>query len=391
MKRLYLLAAGFGVLAWAAPASAATWAQGTTPRLSQIFALDVTGEPGWIYGAEDVAGDGLGVFNTQEQQRDLRTAYAAADANRFWARVYVSDANAVDPAVTVFVFIDSDKNTATGGGTVSADLSAAFTTEKSLGGFEYVIGVSAATPAAIANVWSWSAPQTKYVALTNINAGNSAAEIGQDADPIGIGTGPHGYVQGRIDLNLVGLTPQCDANLYVRSAATSGPSDLDMSLYTSCVPAVNGNRVPVILQPTTACTTDAQCPQNGVCQNGQCVIAPPCATTADCPANMQCTVDGRCVPIPSGTCTTNAQCTGGLVCTGGQCGACTQGGAQCGAGMTCAPNGTCVGGTTPTGTGHVEGGAFNCAMGQGRGEWTVLVLLGIGLIAARARRRTHNG
>jgi len=389
MKRLGLLAAGIVGLAWATPAAAATWAQGTTPRLSQIFSIDTTGEPNWVYGAEDVLGDGLGVFNTQEQQRDLRTAYAAADANRFWARVYVSDANAVDPAVTVFVFIDSDQNTATGGGAASTDLSAAFTTDNSLGGFEYVIGMSAASPGTIANVWAWSAPQTKYIALTTINAGNSAAEIGQDTDPIGIGSGMHGYVQGRIDLNLVGLTPQCDANLYVRSAAASGLSDLDMSFYTSCVPARNGNGIPVILQPP-GCTSDAQCPQNGVCQNGQCIIAPPCATSADCPANMQCTVDGRCVPIPSGTCTTNTQCTGGLVCVGGQCGACTPGGTECGAGMTCAPNGTCVGGTTG-GTGHVEGGAFNCAIGQGRGEWTVLVLLGIGLIAARARRRTHEG
>ncbi len=371
----------------AAPVSAATWAQGTTPRLTQIFAVDATGEPGWVYGQEDVFGDGLNVFTTAEQQRDLRTAYAAADANRFWARVYVSDTNAIDPAVTVFVFINSDMNTTTGGGTVSADLSAAFTTEKSPGGYEYVLGV--AGNGTIANVWSWSTTQTKYVPIPTINASNSAAETGHDVDPIGILTAQHGYVQGNVDLNLVGLTQACNANLYVRSAATSGPSDLDMSFTTTCVPQRNANGVPTILVPPGTCTSNAQCPQNGVCVNGQCVIGVPCATTADCPANYTCGPNGTCVPNGGGTCTTQANCSNGLACVNGTCTGCTQT-SQCAAGYVCAPNGTCVqgtGGDGGVGGGHIEGGAFHCAMSRGRGEWIVLALVGIALIAARARRR----
>jgi hypothetical protein len=108
-----------------------------------------------------------------------------------------------------------------------------------------------------------------------------------------------------------------------------------MKYWTSCVPAKT-NGVPTIVI-VTGCTTDAQCPQNGICDNGTCIIAQGCATAADCPANDTCTPDGRCVPAT---------------------GACTQGGTDCAAGMRCAPNGTCV-----PGTGEVEGGALHCSIG----------------------------
>src|SRR5262249_14138350 len=152
----------------------------------------------------------------------------------------------------------------------------------------------------------------------------AAGEVGTDVDPIRIGMASHGYVQTTIDLSVVGLTQACDANLYVRSARAAGPSDLDMKYFTSCVPAKT-NGVPTIVTVTvTGCTTDAQCPQNGVCSNGTCVIAQGCATVADCPAGDTCTADGRCVPPTACTAT------------------------SCGAGMECAPNGTCVPGN-PTG------------------------------------------
>src|SRR4051794_40659224 len=73
-------------------AAAATWVNNrTTPRLAEIVAVDAAGEPGWPYGAEDVAGDGAATFSPAEQTIDIRTAYAATDSARFWARVYFSD------------------------------------------------------------------------------------------------------------------------------------------------------------------------------------------------------------------------------------------------------------------------------------------------------------
>ena len=95
MRRTFLLAVGF--FACAPSAWGATWTNPQGPRLGQIFAIDTTGEPNWIYGAEDVLGDGLGMFTAAEQALDLRTAYASTDATKLWTRVYVSSAAAADP------------------------------------------------------------------------------------------------------------------------------------------------------------------------------------------------------------------------------------------------------------------------------------------------------
>jgi hypothetical protein len=52
-----------GLLLVSSPALAQSWAGGdTTPDLRELVAVDATGEPGWPYGEEDVAGDGLGMF-----------------------------------------------------------------------------------------------------------------------------------------------------------------------------------------------------------------------------------------------------------------------------------------------------------------------------------------
>jgi hypothetical protein len=354
----------FGVAAFAcAPAAfAATWTKGTTPYLGQIFAIDATEEPNWPYGSKDVLGDGP-QFDAAEQALQLRTAYASANATQLWTRVYVSSQTAVDTTLTVFVFIDSDKNTATGGGTSSTTLSPMFTSEHSPGGYDYVLGIVG--NGTIANVWQWATTPTPGYVVVSTTPTQTAAEIGADVDPILIafnGSMLHGYVQGRVDLGIVGLTQACDANLYVRSARPTGPSDLDMKYYTSCVPAAT-NGVPTIVD--TGCTSDAQCPQNGVCVNAACVVAQPCIAATDCPANDTCTADGRCVPAT---------------------GACTQGGTDCGAGFRCAPNGTCVAGGTTTGNGEVEGGAFHCDVAPKRKSTALLGLLA-GLLAILHMRR----
>jgi MYXO-CTERM domain-containing protein len=381
--RVAALGAGLAILGCGNVAAAATWTNGTTPHLGQIFAIDATGEANWLYGAEDVLGDGLSTFTPAEQALDLRTAYASTNQTQLWTRVYVSGAAAVDTTLTVFVFVDSDMSTATGGGTASTTLSPMFTTEMSPGGYDYVIGVHG--DGTMAGVWQWrTTPTPDYVTVAT-NPAQTAAEAGSDTDPIRIGAGVHAYVQSRVDLSVVGLTQACDANLWVRSARASGASDLDMTYATSCVPAKT-NGVPTILV-VTGCTSDAQCPQNGVCDNGQCVLAPPCGSSADCPAGDTCTADGRCVPTGGGSCTTLADCPNGLACVSGSCVACTQGGNDCGAGYRCAPNGTCVAGGG-TGTGEVEGGAFHCSVSNGPRSTLVLAGLAslLGLFYVRRRR-----
>lgn len=372
------------------PAWAATWVNArTTPRLTEIVGIDKTGETGWIYGQEDVLGDGFGMFGQQEQSLDLRTAYAATDMTRFWVRAYVSDVNAVGGNITVFVFIDADKNQATGGKTNSTVLSPAFTTDVSPGGYEYVIGLRG--NGMISNIWQWRTVMMQY-SVVNAPPMDAVGETGHDVDPIRINTDQHGYVQGAVTLGLVGLTPPCDANLYVRSANQMGASDLDMSFATSCVPAdTNGDKIPDILVPPTGCTSNAQCPQGGVCQNGMCVLAPPCVTDANCPNGYTCTADGRCVPKGGMACTSNTQCNG-LVCVGGMCVPCTQGSNQCGGTTVCAPNGTCAQGMGPPPGGgnvggQVEGGAFNCGVTRSSGDGIALVIVGSLILLVRSRRR----
>ncbi len=326
---------GLALFALGSPAFGATWAAGTTPRLGQIFAIDITGEPGWIYGPEDVLGDGAQSFTAAEQALDLRTAYASTNGAQLWTRVYVSSTAAADPTLEVFVFIDADNDATTGGGTNSPTLSAMFTAEHSPGGYEFVLASKG--DGTIAGAWKWQAPD--YVPVTTTPA-QASAEVGTDTDPIRIGAGAHAYIQGRVDLGLAGLTQACDAHLYIRSARDPQVSDLDMTYATTCVPAdTNGDKIPDILTGMT-CTADVECPQAGVCKTGKCVLSPLCTVDADCPT-----------------------------------------------GDTCGPDGYCVG-TTVTGNGEVEGGAFHCDVAPTPKSALAFGLLAglLGLFQLRRRR-----
>src|SRR5688572_22496664 len=78
-RSLLLVAAAGVVAAFSGPAEAQPWALGRQgPGLRELFAIDQTGETGWLYGQEDLAGDGLATFRQQEQSIDIRTAYAAS-------------------------------------------------------------------------------------------------------------------------------------------------------------------------------------------------------------------------------------------------------------------------------------------------------------------------
>lgn len=389
-------------LSCAAAAYGATWAGGrTTPTVREIVAIDATGETNWPYGAEDVAGDGLETFRQQEQSIDIRTAYAATDPQRFWARVYMSDSQPAGGNVHAFVFIDSDRNLGTGGTAVAPEINSNFTNDPSPGGYEHVVEVTGSGSSV--QLWNWQG--NRYV-NGNLPPGRVTGEASTDTDPIRIGAQTHGYVQLAIELSAVDLTQACDANLYFRTANDTpslGAGDLEVGQVGACIPAdANNNGVPDIIVPPGGCASNAECPAGGICQAGQCILARACTTNGDCGAGMQCTTDGRCVPVPSGTCTTNAQCNG-LVCQGGQCVACTSGGNQCGTGSVCGPDGHCVvdqgpgGGTGAGGTltlaadESVKGGACHCALSvrtrTGGGQALCVAALALFVARRRSARR----
>jgi hypothetical protein len=382
-----------------APAALAqSWAGSrSTPSLTELFAVDTTGENGWLYGQEDLAGDGSS-FQVPEQSIDIRTAYASTDAQDFWVRSYVSATQAPGADVSLYVFIDADAQSGTGGPAVAANIDPDFTADPSAGGYEWVVGLRG--DESVVGLWEWDGTAWTTASFTPQQI---AAEAAVDLDPIRIGANDHGYIQGRIELALVGLTEPCNANLYVRSsneAGAGGPGDLEVGQVGGCVPAdANNDDIPDPLEPNGGCTSDDQCPGDGVCVNGACVIAAPCVDDTDCAANHQCTPDGRCVPVPSGTCTTNDECTE-LVCSGGQCVACTLGGSECGAGRRCAPNGRCVADTPGAGgsagsTGiepaegqEVQGGACVCTAASGSSPGALaLLLVPLALALRRLRRR----
>jgi uncharacterized membrane protein YgcG len=398
----------------AAPAAAATWvAPRTTPSLAQIVAIDATGEPQWPGGAEDVAGDGLAVFKVPEQSVDIRTAYAATDMTRFWVRVYVSSAGAPSMGDSVYVFLDTDDNPATGGLANEAGVDPKLTTDPTKGGYEYVLGIRGG--GTISNIWQWNALLVKFVAQVP-PVGKAAAEVGIDTDPILLDGAKHGYVQASVDLSILGLTSACTAKLFIRSADDSGIADLDVQTIEPCVP-VDGNNdgVPDVVPVPATCTTDAECPGGGICVKGACVEPFVCVLDSDCKTTEQCTND-RCVPKPGGPCKANADC-GALVCANMVCTACTPGGTECGAGMRCGPLGRCVedpngsssssSGSTSSGSAssgsssssggvpvnpgdEVQGGACACTLlPRDERENALGVLLGLGLAAMLRVRRSR--
>ncbi|MBW2456515.1 MAG: hypothetical protein JRI68_18500 [Deltaproteobacteria bacterium] len=384
------------MLLWPTTAQAQTWVGGrTTPALVEIVAIDATGEDGWPYGFEDLAGDDAD-FKQQEQSIDIRTAYATTGGGQFWIRTYVSDPNSAGGNVTVFVFIDSE----TGGGSAAAsELDPKFVSDDTTGGYDYVIQVGG--NGSLDEIWQWQGNQFQP---TDPQSGIDA-EADQDADPIEINGIDHGYIQGMVDLDLVGLTPACLANLYVRSVhnATGGDGDLEVGTVAPCIPAdENGDDVPDLLEPPTPCITDIECPGGGICVDGHCLVPPPCLTDADCDPDEECTDDQICLPVPGGDCDDNGDCDNGLVCRNGVCSPCLLGGSECGPGMFCGPDGRCHDGTYTGSSGsggagggglfvdgedRAQGGAFTCAIGSGWGRsGLALLALAIAFVTVSIRR-----
>ncbi len=72
--------------------------------------------------------------------------------------------------------------------------------------------------------------------------------------------------------------------------------------------------------PTPECTTDADCAEGQVCDDGVCTAAPEpeCTTDADCAEGEVCD-DGVCTAAPEPECETDADCAEGEECDDGVC------------------------------------------------------------------------
>ncbi len=408
-------------MTFASSVSAQTWVgPRQAPSLTEISAIDETGEDGWPYGPEDVAGDGIDVFDPPEQSIDVRTAYAAAFNNDLWVRAYFSTTMALDDDVSLFVFIDSDENENTGGTAVAPEIDPRFDADPTPGGYEYVVGVR--SDETVLGVWMWSETNGEYELLPAMAQAQVTPETGVELDPIVIGTADRGYLQVSVPLSTVGLDSDCNALLFYRSLTetmTLGAGDLDVGLPGECRPESGAPMgTPPVVVPPPGCTSDDQCPGRGICIDGDCYVPPACIDDGDCAAGEECSPDGICVvvPDPAATCTDDADCNG-LVCDMGMCVACT-GDASCSGGARCAPTGICIvdatgpgtggspgtgGGAATGGTGtggslppgeKVQGGAFTCGVAErpGPSGWPAALLAlcaGIGLSLGRRRHRTR--
>ncbi len=395
-QSLLLLILATLFILWPAAATAQTWVDSrTTPALGEIVAIDATGEENWLWGFEDLAGDGTD-FKQQEQSIDIRTAYASTGGGQFWVRTYVSDANAAGGNVTVFVFVDSEDG---GGSAAATELDPKFVSDETDGGYDYVIQIGG--NGALEEIWQWQGNQFQP---TSPQSGIDA-ETDQDGDPVEINGVDHGYLQGMVDLDLVGLTPACLANIYVRSVhnAAGGDGDLEVGTVAPCIPADdNGDDVPDLLMPSTPCTNNDECPGGGICVDGVCLIPPPCLDDGDCDPDEECTEDHICLPVPGGSCVDNDDCDDGLVCRDGICSPCLLGGDECGPGMFCGPDGRCHDGTISSsgaggaggatglfvdGEDRAQGGAFTCTTSAGWGRsGLALLALALAFVTMSIRR-----
>lgn len=419
----FALTAGLGLISL--KASAQTWASNRQgPELTEIVTIDQTGETGWLWGREDVAGDGLGAFEAGEQAIDGRAVYLTTAENRLWFRLTLSATAAPEGNLVTYLFIDADKKTNTGRTAAAPEIDPVFTTDPTDGGYEYVLAVRG--DGSVDGLWELNNGKTAFVEAT-INTNDLLAEHGLHLDPLRVGQDDRGYVQASVLQSRIGLTSQCSARFFVRATndnASLGKGDIDIGEAADCIPTdVNNDAVPDVLEPQVECTNSADCAGNAVCWDHRCWLSAVCVVNADCTATETC-VNGQCRATGGDGCNGANDC-GELVCQNRQCVACTTD-SNCGTGRVCAPNGRCVaeatadnlannggaGGTggnannggnagngTDNGNGgskvvladgeRVQGGACACrAAGQTRSKYaSLLTFLGLGLLVRRNGRR----
>jgi OOP family OmpA-OmpF porin len=383
-------------------AFAATWADGrSTPHLLDLVVIDRTGEPRWLFGAEDVAGDGLGTFLPPERAIDLRSAYARPDRNRLWLRAYVSSDAVPDDDLRVFFFFDTDAQRNTGGSAVAPAIDAAFTRDDSGGGYDVVIGMQPGT--ALGGVWRWNSDDMAF-AEDEVAPLAAVAESGVDADPLRLFAGEHGYLQVSLDARALDIQPSCAARLLVRAATASGQADLDVGVLAPCVSLdADRNQVPDLLEVEDArCDSDDQCPASGLCVSGRCLFPSYCRDNPDCASGERCDASGICRAQGGASCSGDA-CSGGLVCDdASECQACATD-ASCANGQRCAASGRCVDENSRSGAvagsdivldpgQEIQGGAGSCALGvSAPGRWRSPLWLGALALLGLSRRGRRRG
>jgi OmpA-OmpF porin, OOP family len=388
-------------------AEAATWAdERTTPHLSDLVAIDRTGEADWLFGPEDVQGDGLATFTPAERAIDLRSAYVALEDERLWLRAYVSSEQAPDARLRVYFFIDTDDDRETGGNAAAPEIDGAFTADVSRGGFDVVIGMQADTAALV--VWEWREQDAEY-ALVPLAPLAATAEAGVDVDPLRVFADSHGYLQASLSAERVDLSPTCDARLLVRASAGDGGADLDVGALESCAGSgrdEDDNGVVDLVEVGTeaSCQRDDQCPAEGLCITGRCLYPSYCRTDAECSADERCGANAICRAQGGASCGPGSQCASGLVCsTAATCAACSDD-TSCADGQRCAASGRCVDEGSSSGSGggsregevvlapgeQIQGGAGACAFSppvKRRSLALAVWLLVVGGVVLFRRRR----
>lgn len=366
------------------PLQAQSWSTDRIrPALWEIVSLDATGETGWPYGEEDIAGDGFDQFNSEEASVDLRSVYADADADRFWLRAYIALDSSPPESTVAFLFIDTDARKNTGGTAEATEIWADFDDDPTDGGYERVIGFRG--DGTLVGVWRWNSQNSNWTTQPN-QTDEVNIEVGVDRDPILIAGMRHGYLQVDVDHEITNLTASCNASIFVRlwdNDTKNNSFGDDDSNVSACRVVIGTNGYPEVLD-TEGCTSDTDCPAIGICRNGHCYFAYSCSADADCRSGETC-IDGTCVQVVDTRCQDNADCDG-LICDSGSCVPCSDSGEHaCDDGSFCTPNGSCIvvrdsgndGGTTGGfgGSGinsdagdtesqgpDVKGGAFHCGV-----------------------------
>lgn len=392
-----------GIVAFSPSPALATWTEPrTTPHLLDLVVIDRTGEQRWLFGPEDVAGDGIDRFEPAERGIDLRTAYAASDAGRLWLRAYVSYESAPPDDLRVFFFIDADHDVATGGSAVAPEIDVAFTRDTSPGGYDVVVGMQTGT--ALGGVWRWQRDPAAYAPLEQAPL-DAVVESGTDVDPLSFLGARHGYLQVSLPADALAIRPGCDARLLVRGTSDRG-ADLDVGVLGPCIAADGDrNRVGDLIEVTASdsCDRDDQCPASGMCVAGRCLFPSYCRADGDCDDGERCGESSICRAEGGATCAGPDTCAGGLVCDDdpGVCRACTDD-ASCASGERCAASGRCVdersrsGSNAGDGTGivldqgqEIQGGAGSCGLGAPvpRSAFALLGFLGLAALGLARRRR----
>jgi hypothetical protein len=374
-------------LAFAQPAAAQTWSLSRErPSLFEIIAVDPISEAHWVYGSEDVSGDGQGTTSDDEAGVDLRSVYADARGSRLWLRAYVSARRAASSTTALtFFFVDSDQRADTGGPAQGEALWPALTRDPTRGGYELAAAVRA--DGSLLGVFDWNAEKQLWAARSNPEL-VAVAERNEARDPLRLFGDEHAYAQVSIDLAAAKLDDRCLASIFVRTwndrPFQRAYGDFVSSLAVACRARVNAFGDPELLR-SDRCSSDETCPGDGRCSDGICLFSYECNESTACPSSRRCT-DNVCVYFVENSCGDNAQC-GGLLCQSARCVACTASGERACTGDTvCAPDGRCLSpsaaysgdpDSNAIASGErVQGGALSCSLTESaRGAPCLLLVL----------------